>query len=302
MLDNLAKNQKRKVLGSFASTALLGIFAVLVAVIYFNSSLGWFANNTAVAGSGMQVQVRAMQAEALCTVYIFDAKANTVRYTGDGRDANDPRIENLKMQIHDVIFKSRNRYTPAIVHLHLTNIRQDFLDGGTVTVEITRNNDPAYVTVNGRMTLPESTSSIVRFTLINNTGAAWLGTDPDPDEAANDTYENVDAALYAKIVTNKDYSDTAELDLDSRTFAAVTKTDGVITSITKPDRLSLQVAYTAAQVTDRTLDLFLYVTYDEPLVNDFEQAAGIDTDSTTVGKITTLLNDLTDLSISLDAG
>ena len=299
MLDNLSKNQKRKVLGSFASTALLGVFAVLVAVIYFSSSLGWFASNANATGTGMQMHIKPNEAESDCTVYIFDAKANAVRYTGDGKEG-EPQIDDLKMQIHDVIFKSRNRYTPAIVHLHLTNVREDLRSGGNVTVHLTRNSDPAYVEHDGRIMLPEVTTSILRFTLVNNAGVSWLGTDPDPDTAAGETYDNTDAALYAKIVTNKDYTDTAVLDLDSKVFANITKTAGTITEITKPGEITLTVGYTSAQAADGILDLFLYITYDESLVDDFEHSVGIDTGSTTVGKITTLLNDLTDLSISFD--
>lgn len=299
MLDYLSKMQKRKLLGSFVSTALLGFVAILVVVMYMNSSLGWFAQNREVAGTGMNLRVEGMTAEADYTVYIFDAKANTVRYTGDGRDASDPKIDDLDMQIHDVIFKSRNRYTPAVVHIHLYNIKQDYRTNGTVTLTLTRNSDPAYETgQGGRLQLPEKTTSILRFTLINNNGASWLSSNAVPHAAAVETYNSIDTALYEKIVTNKDYTDTVSVDLDSKVFTTVTKSGSVITGISKLSEINLSVDYSAAEISGGELDLLLYITYDEGLVANFEQSVGIDTDSTTVGKITTLLNDLTGLVIS----
>ena len=297
MLEKLAKSQKRKILGSFAATALLGVLVVLVAAMYFNSALGWFSKNRQVGAEGTGVRVRGMDADAKYTVYIFDAKENDVRYTGDGKEG-EPHIDDMKMQVHDVIFKSRNRYTPAVVHIRLYNINSDLRRNGTVSLTITRNGAAAYETnSSGTLMLPEKSTSILRYTLANNKVSSWLGTDPDAHTAAHETYDNLDSALYERIVTNENYSSTENVSLQSAVFTTVSISGNVIVSIVKADSITLSVGYTAAQVADGTLDLFLYITYDENLVEHFEHAAGIDTDSTTVGKITTLDNDLTNLLI-----
>ena len=62
MLEKLAKSQKRKILGSFAATALLGVLVVLVAAMYFNSALGWFSKNRQVGAEGTGVRVLGMDA------------------------------------------------------------------------------------------------------------------------------------------------------------------------------------------------------------------------------------------------
>ena len=301
MLEKLNKSQKRKIIGSFASTALLGLVVVLAAVMYFNSALGWFVNSKDIQGSGMGASVEGAKAEAEYTLYIFNAKENTVRYTDDGRDDKDPKITDFDMQVHDVIFKSRNRYTPAVVYIHAYDLQQDLQSGGRVSVTLTRNEDPAFgYNDHGGLQLPEKSTSILRYTLASNSGTSWLGTDADPYAAAQQTYNNIDAALYDKIVNQKNYASVGNISVASGVFTTVTKNSEtrVITEITKTGSVTLTVDYTAEQVTDGELDLFLYITYDEDLVNSFEQSAGIDTDSTAVGKITTLENDLTELVIS----
>ena len=274
---------------------------VMGVVILFNSTLGWFAQNRNVSGEGMGVQVESIDAQAEYTVYLFDAKENAVRYTGDGK-ANEPLLDDLHMQIHDVIFKSRNRYTPAVIHIHLYDISEEYRTNGTVSLTLTRDGSAAYETGDGgALLLPDLTTSILRFTLVNNDGTSWLGSDADPDKAAKETYDNVDDSLYAKIVTNKDYADTASMDIYSNVFTTVTKGTVGITNITKLSDMTLSVGYSAAETAGGELDLFLYITYDEALVSDFEHASGIDTSATSVGKITTLLNDLTSLEIRFDS-
>ena len=301
MTTRLLQKKRTGLLMQAVAVLLLAVFVLLVCMIYFNRSLGWFTQNKDVNGSGMNVRIEGVQAEAEYTVYIFDSKENGVRYTNDGRDDKDPKINEFDMQVHDVVFRSRNRYTPALVHVRLSNIQEDMRNGGTATITLTRNGDDAYtVDNNGKIKIAQNSTSILRFTLINNSGTSWLGTNADPHAAAGETYSNADSALYEKIVKTKNYDDVSPLDIDSKVFTTVTK-DGnnKITNVEKTSAISLSVNYSAAQASEGILDLFLYITYDEGLVGNFEQAAGIDTSSTSVGKITELGNDLTDLVVRL---
>ena len=295
MLEKISKNQKVKLIGSFISTTLLGLFVVLVIFVYLNSTYGWFANNRHVDGKNMQVSVEAAQAEAEYMVYLFDAKKNGVRYTGDGEE-NDPKIEDLKMQVHDIIFKSRNRYTPALYHIHLSEIKDEFRTrDGVVSITFARDGTAALDTSSATPKLTQKTSSVLRFTLINNKGTSWLSSDPDPDVAAKYLFDTADAALYSKIVTSKNYSDTADLDLDSKVFVSS------LNPLAKNSTITLSVAYTAAQVAGGELDLFVYLTYDEDLVSAIENTIEMGTGGTSVGKITTLPNDISSLTISFQS-
>lgn len=263
---------------------------VMGIVIVCNSTLGWFANNRQVSGEAMNVTLNAPAAEADYTVYIYDAKLSRVRYTGDGEE-NEPTIENLKMQIHDVIFKSRNRYTPAVVRIHLSRIDEAYRSGGTLNVTLGRDGSPAYVIPENSsvQSLPEKSTSVLRFTLASN--SAWYDADAD------DLYSNIDNALYASVVLNKNYTG-----VDSKVFTTVTG-EGNATVITKVDSITLSLAYNASDVSgDGEMDAYLYITYDQDLVDRYEHAEGIDTGGTAVGKVSTMLNDITDFVVSFSAG
>ena len=302
MFEGVTKKQKTKLLGSLITMVLLGVLAIIVLIAYLNKAYSWFSSNREVSVTGMSVSVEGIDADAEYTVYIFDAKLNDVRYTDDGREptGSDPTIENLKMQIHDVVFKSRNRYTPALVHIHLSNISEEYCSGGTVTLTLARDNSNAYDTgAGGKLVLPSRTTSILRYTLVNNKGTSWLSTSEATEaENATATYNSVDTVLYKKIVTDTNYTDTATLDIDSQVFTTVTSVENTITDITKLSKMSLSVAYTAPQTIEGELDLFLYITYDQDLINVFERTSGVEVGGTTIGQISTLINDLTDLVIS----
>ena len=185
MFENATKSQKIKLFGSFATTALLGIVVVLVVVMYLNNSLGWFSNNKQVDGTGMSVTVEAMDAEAEYFVYIYDAKEARVHYTGDPELTyeKEPRIDNLDMQFHDTIFAQRNRYTPAVIRIRLTHIKEDYLDGGTINVEIGRDTSIAKygTTVGGQKILNDYFTSIMRYTIAQD--KTWFDeTDEDADD------------------------------------------------------------------------------------------------------------------------
>ena len=263
---------------------------VMGIVIVCNSTLGWFAANRQVSGEAMNIMLNAPAAEADYTVYIYDAKLSCVRYTGDGGE-NEPTIENLKMQIHDVIFKSRNRYTPAVVRIHLSRIDEAYRGGGTLNVTLGRDDSPAYVIPQGSsvQSLPEKSTSVLRFTLASN--SAWYDADADT------LYSNIDNALYAPVVLNQIYTG-----VDSKVFTTVTG-EGSATVIRKEDSITLSLAYSASDVSnDGEMDAYLYITYDQGLVDRYEHAEGIDTGGTAVGKVSTMLNDITDFVVSFSAG
>ena len=286
--------KKIKIIRHFFALILAISLSVGAMFVFFDNSFAWFSNNKTIEANGMGVSVEGIDAEAEYTVYLFDAKQNGVRYTNDGND-NDPKITDLKMQIHDIIFKSRNRYTPALFHIHLYNIKDKYKESdGNISIKLTRDNSPAYdIDANGTQQLPLKTTSVLRFTLVNNKGETWLSQDNDPDIAAKELYDNVDNDMYSKIVTNKNYTDTQDLDIDSKVFTTVNNN-----TITKETTVVLQVGYTETQVSSGELDLFLYLTYDEDLVSAFEHSVDIGQSGTSVGQVTTLTNDLSSLVVS----
>ena len=264
-----------------------------VMILFFNSTLGWFAMNRQVDGNGMGVAMKAVAAEASYTVYVYDGKTELVHFTGENRTDDtgkniDPRVDDLKMAVHDVIFKARNRYTPAIIRIHLSRINEEYRSGGNVSVTLTRDDQDAYELVNGVQALPELSTSVLRFTLAKD--SSWYNAD------AKILYNNIDIALYTQVVINKNYTGVS-----SDKFTTVTG-EGASVSISKSDSITLTIPYSASDISgDGEMDVYLYITYDEELVGRFEHNAGIDTSGTTVGKVSTMQNDIEELVVSFSA-
>ena len=286
------KKTKAIIIFRFASSVIIGILALFALFVYLNRSFGWFASNRNVAGRGMSVSVKTLGAEAEYFAYVYNVKENTVHYTGEAglSAAEEPRIDNLDMQFHDTIFAQRNRYTPAIIRIRLTNISSEWAGGGKAVITISRDTSISAYHTNastGNIELNEYFTSVMRFTAAQN--KTWY------DANARTLYGNIDAALYSSITAQTGSTES------SKVFTTVTKTGSTVTGISKADSIFLKVAYTASDIVDGHLDIYLYLTYDSTLVSDFEHASGIDTSSTTVGKITEMVNDMTDLTVSFEA-
>lgn len=297
----LLKKENRMTLRLIA-IVLEGLFALGVIIMFLNMSFGWFAQNKQVSGHGMAVKVDRADARAEFLVYVYDAKDSDVHYTGQSVDKNGnaitftpPTISNLDMQFHDTIFVQRNRYTPAVIRIRLTELSEQWENGGTVAVKLTRNTDIAAYgeTEQGALALNEYFTSVMRFTLAQD--KTWKDDAAYTNGILN-TYYNVDSALYTKIVTNENYSPANS----SAVFTTATVSGSTLTGIEKSDSVTVKIPYTASDIVGGELNIYLYVTYDTDLVALFEQAAGIDTSGTAIGKITTMENDLTSLDITFE--
>ena len=305
MLEKISKNQKVKLIGSFVGTTLLGLFVVLVIFVYLNSTYGWFANNREVGGTGMTVTVEAMQAEAEYFAYIYDVKAGTVKYTGDTTitdPTQEPRVDNLIMQFHDTIFQQRNRYTPAIVRIRLTNLKAEWLNGGIVNVTIGRNTDTTNYPVSANPSsgtgklLTEFFSSIMRFTLAQD--QSWYDLDDANADEPDEMYFNLDNDLYEGVKALTSDTDS------SKVFTSITlDNENLIDSISKVDSITLKCPYTAADIDedDGYIDIYLYITYDEELTYAYEhRMRGLNTETTVLGNLKKMVNDLTSLVVSFE--
>ena len=275
-----------------------GLLSLLVILLFCNMAFGWFSENKQVDGRGPHIDAEAFDARADYVVYVYDSKDSDVHYTGQTVDKNGaaitftpPTINTLDMQFHDTIFVQRNRYTPAVVRIHLSDIREDHRSGGTVSVTLERDTAiPQYASEGGAPQLNEYFTSVMRFTLAQD--KTWLD-DQNFTNGILNTYYNLDEALYTQVVVNKEFSPASS----SAVFTTVTEGAGGL-SIAKADSVTVSIPYQASAVVNGEMDLYLYVTYDTDLVHQFEQEAGIDTSDTSVGKITTMVSDLTRLTVS----
>ncbi|MBP5686973.1 MAG: hypothetical protein J6W87_04230, partial [Clostridia bacterium] len=74
----------------------------------------------------------------------------------------------------------------------------------------------------------------------------------------------------------------------------VTKSNGVITGIAKEREISLSVAFYGGDITSGTLNVYLYITYDNVLVTDFGKSIEIEESS---GEATELYNDIESIEV-----
>lgn len=294
MFENATKSQKIKLFGSFATTALLGIIVILVVVMYLNSSLGWFSNNKQVDGEGMEVEVDYDDFYVNATYYQYDPKAERVNSSTD--------LSNIMFNPYDLVFRSRNRYTPIIATLEMTG--SDLPENGSLTVTIGRNTSVDAATGEiGDLHLAEKFSSIMRVTPY--IGASYYSS------TAGTLFSNVDT------LTNYEYVRTLTGNVEARGGQPQSKvfTEAVmdgggehITSVTKAESLVFEIDYTSSDFVDvngvSTLIVYLYITYDEGygIENDtthYDGLVGIYQKTSETGSISSG-GDITDTSVRFE--
>ncbi len=297
----------------------LALLVVFVFVMISFGSMGWFAQNSRAAGQDMGVNARQNDVEVAYWVYLYDMVNSTqstpvVHYTGEGL-ANDPTFNRFDIPYFDTIFKNRNRYTPAVIRMQLTELQTT---SGTVSLSLKR--DTALptmqnVSVGGvEKTMPAPfLSSVMRFTAAQ--GKGWYSY--APATAPVDLYQRLDASLYQRIAVDKDYtprtvgaSQTDPYPFEKGTsgvFVSSVATDanGAVTGVEKTDELVLTVPFDATDLVDTdgdgtadALNVYLYITYDEDLVDRYE-ISGIQSGGTTIGQIIDFASDLTEVTVSV---
>ena len=278
-----------------------GLVVVLVVVMYFGMSLGWFNENKDVSGSGSQISSDSQTLFAKYTTYRYDV------YTNDRVD-DTGTLRDVHFFPYDKLFEMRNRYTSLLLRAELTGTALD-PNGGTIYFTINRNPScPATVPdpQGGSQPLLSSyASSIMRFTAAVDHGggnpSAGGGTgllpvaSPTPTDGRNSEqqfawllYENLDKALYDRVqefrgnnttqepLTNASGQTVGAMG-DSKVFTRVieqTMPDADPFAYRKADFLEVCVKYTAddLRVTpegENCLNVFLFVSYDMPLVEHY---------------------------------
>lgn len=279
------------------SLILLGLFVLGVILLYLNSAFGWFAQNKEVGGDAMAVTAYQDDVEAEYSHYFYDAK-NAV---GVGEDS----ITDIQVPQYDLIFRQRNRYTPAVIRVALTG-EEDLPQSGTIALTIGRNLAASITTDEGTIAngselpaLNNLFSSLMRLTIVK--GAGIYSDDPTT------LYRNIDNLPYGNDSTLYEVikSQTAN-NATTNVFTTVTGDEGDPDRYTKADSVTLSIDYTAADWNDidgdgvnETLNVYVYVTYDETLLREYgAYDATLNGDITSVGQVIKLSNDLLTIAAS----
>ena len=277
--------------------ALLGLFVLGVILLYLNSAFGWFAMNEDVSGNGMGVTAYQDDVEAEYSHYYYDAK----NATGVGEDS----IDDIQVPQYDLIFRQRNRYTPAVIRVALTG-EEDLPESGTISLTIGRNLAASITTDEGRTiangselaALNDLFSSLMRLTIVKGAGIY------DDDDTT--LYNNIDRLPYGGSTLYEVIKSQTVNDSTTSVFTTVTGDEGDPDRYTKADSVTLSIDYTAADWNDmdgdgvnETLNVYVYVTYDETLLREYgAYDATLNGDITSVGQVIKLNNDLLTIAAS----
>ena len=293
--ETAGKNKRMTV--ELIGLVLLGIFVVVALLLYFNSAYGWFAMNEQVDGNGMAVTAYHDDVEAEYSHYYYDAKNATAVGVNSITDIQVPQ--------YDLIFRQRNRYTPAVIRVALTG-EEDLPQSGTIALTIGRNLAASITTDEGAIAngselpmLNNLFSSLMRLTIVKGAGIY----DDDPTTL----YRNIDNLPYGNESTLYEVikSQTAN-NATTNVFTAITGSEGDPDRYTKADSVTLSIDYTADDWNDmdgdgvnETLNVYVYVTYDETLLREYgAYDATLNGDITSVGQVIKLSNDLLTIAAS----
>ena len=271
MFRSLTKSQKMKLIGSLASTAFLGFMIVIALVILLNPSLGWFSTNKQVSEAGMGVRVGYDDFHVSATCYQYDPKAEEVRSFSD--------LSEIDFNPYDLVFWSRNRYTPVVVALKVTG--NSLPESGELRVRITRDlsADPEGFSTDqgGHKHLIEVFSSVMRVT-------AYVGKSYYSDSAET-LYSRVDSTAHYDYVRSQtgnvnEYASNAQPQSVVFTAVEMIQDSNLIRSVTKAGYVDISVRYNNEDdfVTEdgvSTLIVYLYVTYDEGYTVQTQQGATV---------------------------
>ena len=265
-------------------------FSIVAMLILFNmivvTSVAWFTLNRKTDAEEMGMALAVDDTVALYKAYMYNLT------TGEGTDQNgdggELNIANIELNPYDTIFKGQNKYTPIFARIEL--VRNSSMPwNGTVHITVERNSNATTDDV-----MAKYSSSILRFT------AFVIEDKTDLDkEFAKDLYAFINSDTRFKDVESYD-----EALSYSKNFISVVGTGEDATSV-KSDSLTISVDYTEAawyqnSEGDWVLNVYLYMTYDAQLIQDYmdqQTGGGMSLDDNTVF----FDNDLTRIRVSYTA-
>ena len=242
--------------GNKTATSL--ILTLLAFSLCIFSSVAWFSLNRKTDSDSMGMALALDDTSAIYKAYMYDLE----NQKGTDKDPNgvELNIANLDLNQYDTIFRTQNKYTPAIAKIQIIG-NSSMPESGTVQLTIERNLELA----SNKEALDLFSSSVIRFTaLIDSTKQDLEMTTPE--------------ALYSHINTAARFSEvegyTGNARADSKTFVTVSG-EGESHTHAKHDTITISVAYTAndwyKSENNKALNVYLYITYDVALIECFMQ-------------------------------
>ena len=264
-MKHLSGRKHGKAMQAFllAVTALLWI---VTAAFCFTSVFGWFVESEGKIGSNsVNIKFKDRFSSAEYTVYAYDLNRNravTEYISDDGTEGDSISVAAIEFQPYDRTFMQDNVYTPVFVRIKLP--ADELSPSGTVRMIINRNPTPQIVVGGAMETLEDDSvaeslasrcSGIMRFSLGINKTLAEVSTINGAEDKT---------ALYEAVA---EFNSGASAP-PSATFVTKTVIDGR-TVYVKSENIILTASYTPSDRNGDYIILYLYIRYDEDLIDDY---------------------------------
>ena len=236
-----------------SSFLLRGLTLLVLSVLLVSASFAWIAMNSDTSSSNMGMNVDYDKFFVEQAYYKYNAKDQHVEMY--------PGLTDVQFNQYDLVFRSRNRYTPIVATLMMTGTDLD--EEGTIDILIKRDSSisPFYTEIkNGNEVkfISKNFSSIMRVTAL--VGSTYYSNNIDT------LYSNVDTANYSTVRAY--YTGRVESVPDtSKVFTTTTiGANDTLQGIEKSD-VELSIEYNGSDFVTingkQTLIVYLYFTYDE---------------------------------------
>ncbi len=267
-------------------------FLLSILVLFASVSYAWLSVNRIVEQENILMNLENDDTTASYSVYKYNIKQGIGKNTDD--EGNLLTISDVNFNPYDLIFTSRNRYTPVFARVEVKR-HSSMPKSGTINLTITRKLD-----YNDSVSseLSKYSSSLIRFTaIVNNTY----------DENPNTLYNAIDGAMYENTknyVTTANDTSTHDYDDFSKSFVTAQQSGDVYT-FTKSETITLEMTYEESNWSmidgSETLNIYLYMTYDEGLIDLYKKTSELKIE---VGKekIVDFVNDLETIKVSYQGG
>lgn len=268
------------------SWSLFYTVLILAAVV----SYAWVSENRAVEHINPPINLENDDTTATYGVYKYDPKLGKGMNTDI--NGNPYSIADIDINPYDLIFLSRNRYTPVFARVEVKR-NTSMPKSGTVYLTITRkldNNDSE------GSELSEFSSSLIRFTAFIDPNDGSVNYDN-----ADKLYSDIDASMYTDTKSYRTKANDTSSHPYSKTFVSAEK-DGSEYNFAKTATITLQVDYTESNWTEiETLNIFLYMTYDEGLIDMYKESSHLKIEVGT-GNMVHFKNDFDTIKVSYKGG
>lgn len=243
----LAEKKKIRAAGKLqrSSFFIRGFTLLILSVLLVEASLAWLSINDRAQGNNMGVSVDYDRFYVEQGYYKYNINESGVDFFSS--------LTNINFNQYDLVFRSRNRYTPIVAALKMTG--EDLASSGTITIQIRRDaNVPAtYVDDEDEEHLSHIFSNIMRVTAF--VGASYYSSNNETLFNNIDTTSNYEAARAQTGNTS-----------NSKVFTTATINNDQLDTVSKND-ISISVSYDSSDfvtINDiSTLIVYLYITYDE---------------------------------------